>query len=57
VNALESVSEPLGLVTVTSTDPAACGGVWQVIVFAFTTTTATAAVPPKSTVVSAVEVK
>ena len=45
------------MVTVTFTAPAACAGVSQVIVVAFTTATLVAGAPPKVTVVSGVVVK
>ena len=43
------VGWPSPLVRMTSTTPEACGGVVQVMVVAFTTVTAVAAIPPNVT--------
>ena len=46
---------PLGVVTATFTNPAACAGVVAVMVVALTTTTPVAALPPKVTLVAPVK--
>lgn len=52
VNAADAVPVPLGVVTVTSTGPAACAGVVAVIVVRSTTTTLVARTPPNLTSVA-----